>query len=307
MRSAFAEWLTKEANEMNSILVTGDLGFGVFEEFRRVHPGRFINAGVAEQSMIGMASGLSTIFGRVFVYSIGNFASLRCLEQIRNDVAYMNLRVTVVSVGSGFSYGSQGYTHHAIEDISALRAIPNLFLYQPADIIELESVLTEIKQSDSPSFLRLGRGGEPKIHEMNCDLDVASPLVLSNGRDGHIFFSGPIGFEVEGARQILAGQGIFPSIYSCPRLSPNYNFCDFINFSGTSVFLVVEEHVGSGALMSSMLESLIGHDINLGNFCHLSIDTEAIHEFGDQGYLRKLHKIDSTSIAKVFKSLVDKH
>jgi len=307
MRSAFAEWLTKEANEMNSILVTGDLGFGVFEEFRRVHPGRFINAGVAEQSMIGMASGLSTIFGRVFVYSIGNFASLRCLEQIRNDVAYMNLRVTVVSVGSGFSYGSQGYTHHAIEDISALRAIPNLVLYSPADISELQSVLTEVKGSDSPSFLRLGRGGEPMIHEINFDLNIASPLELFSGKDGYIFFSGSIGSEVIGAQQILAEQGIFPSIYSCPRLSPSYNFSDLIKISGSSALLVVEEHVGSGALMSSILESLIGHDVNLGKFCHLSVDNGAIHELGNQEYLRKLHKIDSVSIAKEFRSLVDQH
>ena len=306
MRSAFAKWLTKEAIEMNSILVTGDLGFGVFEEFRKVHSGRFINAGVAEQSMIGMASGLSTLFGRVFVYSIGNFASLRCLEQIRNDVAYMNLPVTIVSVGSGFSYGSQGYTHHAIEDISALRAIPNLILYAPADIIELHSVLTEIKQSDSPSFLRLGRGAEPKIHEITSDLDIASPSALANGKDGCIFFSGPIGFEVMIAQQILAGEGIFPSIYSCPRLSPSYNFSDLINVGGSSAILVVEEHVRSGALMSSILESLIGYDVNLGKFCHLSVDNGAIHELGDQGYLRKLHKIDSTSIVKEFKSLLSR-
>lgn len=306
MRTTFAAWLTKEAEKMNAILVTGDLGYGVFEDFRKVHPGRFVNAGVAEQSMIGMASGLSTIIGRVFVYSIGNFASLRCLEQIRNDVAYMNSRVTIVSVGSGFSYGAQGYTHHAIEDIAALRAIPNLTLYSPADPIELKKILVEIKGSNSPSFLRLGRDGEPVIHNLNNDLDISSPLELATGKDGYIFFSGSIGVEVIKAQKYLFDLGIFPSIYSCPRLSPGYKFSNLIKENKAPVILVVEEHVSSGALMSTILESFIGHNINLVNFRHLSIDSSAIHELGNQEYLRKLHKIDSINLAKVFKSLVHK-
>ncbi len=306
MRSYFAGWLTNEAKKMNSILVTGDLGFGVFEDFRKIHPERFINAGVAEQAMIGMASGLSMMFGRVFVYSIGNFASLRCLEQIRNDVAYMNSPVTIVSVGSGFAYGAQGYTHHAIEDISALRAIPNLVLYSPADKNELKSVLSEIQESHSPSLLRLGRGGEPNIHDETHGLDISYPLEVAKGEDGYIFFSGPIGYEVIRARKGLEVQGIFPSIYSCPRLSPNYNFFDIVKGEDSPPILVVEEHVRSGALMSSILESLVGKNINLSKFRHLSVNSEAIHELGNQEYLRKLHKIDSDSIIKEFSKLVDR-
>jgi transketolase len=305
MRNTFSSWLTREAETMNSFLISGDLGFGVFEEFRKLHPNRFINAGVAEQSMIGIASGLSSLVGRVFVYSIGNFASLRCLEQIRNDISYMNSKVTIVSVGSGFSYGAQGYTHHAIEDIAALRAIPNLNLYCPADEVELTCVLSEVRESQSPSFIRLGRGGESRIHELDPKIDISAPIKVGEGKDGIIFFAGPIGSEVLKAKDRLFEMGIFPSIYSCPRLSSGYDYYGVIKERDFPAVLVVEEHVKSGALMSSMLESLIGTNVNLSRYCHLAINENLIHQLGNQDYLRKMHQIDAQTITKRFLSLIN--
>jgi transketolase len=305
MRNTFSSWLTREAETMNSFLISGDLGFGVFEEFRKLHPNRFINAGVAEQSMIGIASGLSSLVGRVFVYSIGNFASLRCLEQIRNDISYMNSKVTIVSVGSGFSYGAQGYTHHAIEDIAALRAIPNLNLYCPADEVELTCVLSEVRESQSPSFIRLGRGGESRIHELDPKIDISAPIKVGEGKDGIIFFAGPIGSEVLKAKDRLFEMGIFPSIYSCPRLSPGYDYYGVIKERDFPAVLVVEEHVKSGALMSSILESLIGTNVNLSRYCQLAINENLIHQLGNQDYLRKMHQIDAQTITKRFLSLIN--
>lgn len=300
MRNTFARWVTSEAEIINSFLISGDLGFGVFEEFRKLHPNRFINAGVAEQSMIGIASGLSGLVGRIFVYSIGNFASLRCLEQIRNDVSYMNSKVTIVSVGSGFSYGAQGYTHHAIEDIAALRAIPNLEIYCPADEIELENILNEIKKSETPSFIRLGRGNEPRIHDPSAMIDISAPIKISEGNDGIIFFSGPIGNEALKARDKLRESGISPSIFSCPRISFGYDYFSIIEELDFPAVLVVEEHVKSGALMSSILESLIGKNVTLSRFSHLAIDDNLIHELGNQDHLRKIHQIDADTIEKRF-------
>ena len=148
MRDAFIQTLLEEAKrDSNLILITGDLGFGVLESFERELPRQFLNSGIAEQSMLGLAAGIASTGKRVFVYSIGNFPTLRALEQIRNDVCYMNNPVVIVSVGSGYSYGSQGYTHHALEDIAAMRALPNMNVISPADPIETE-ILTRYLASD---------------------------------------------------------------------------------------------------------------------------------------------------------------
>ena len=135
MRDAFVKSLLEEARkDPNLILITGDLGFGVLDEFQQALPKQFINSGVNEQAMMGMAAGIASTGKRVFVYSIGNFPTLRCIEQIRNDVALMNNPVVVVSVGAGYAYGSQGYTHHALEDIAILRAIPNIEFIVPTTV-----------------------------------------------------------------------------------------------------------------------------------------------------------------------------
>ena len=216
MREFLAGWLTKCAEENDYLLITGDLGFGVFDEFRSVHPNRFLNAGVAEQSMMSLAAALSDFSNRTFVYSIGNFASLRCLEQIRNDICYMEKKVTIVSVGSGFSYGAQGYTHHAIEDIAATRSLANLDVYSPCDSIELAMVLDSISRSNSPSLLRLGRGGEVNIHKNSIPENQNFPIEIASGTDGVVLFHGPIGVEVLEAIRKLKTHGFSITALSCP-------------------------------------------------------------------------------------------
>ena len=141
MRNKFIQVLLDRARQDSRImLVTGDLGFGVLDEFERELPTQFINAGVAEQSMIGTAAGLASTGKLVFVYSIANFNTLRCLEQIRNDISYANFPVVIVSVGAGYAYGPQGYTHHAVEDIAALRPMPNIEVLVPSDLYEVEEL-----------------------------------------------------------------------------------------------------------------------------------------------------------------------
>ena len=137
MRNSFIEELSKIALTDDKVfLIVGDLGFGVVEGFEEKYPDQFLNAGVAEQNMMGMAAGLASAGYKVFVYSIGNFPTFRCLEQIRNDVCYHSLNVTIVSIGAGLSYGPLGYSHHAIDDIGVMRALPGMTIYNPADPIE---------------------------------------------------------------------------------------------------------------------------------------------------------------------------
>ena len=140
-------------------------GFGVVADFGETYPRQFLNCGVAEQSMVGIAAGMASAGRRPFVYSIANFPTLRPLEQIRNDVCYHGLGVTIVSVGAGLAYGSLGYTHHAVEDISILRSLPGMRVYSPADAFECRAAVDEILATPGPAYLRLGKNKEPLMHD----------------------------------------------------------------------------------------------------------------------------------------------
>jgi len=165
MRKPFMEELTAGVISGRPImLITGDLGWGVVEEFAKRFPKNFINAGVAEQNMMGMAAGMAAEGYHVFVYSIGNFSTFRCAEQIRNDVDYHNLPVTVVSVGGGLAYGAMGYSHHTVQDYALIRSMPNMLIAAPCDDLEATACVRYLIENPQPSYLRLGRGGEAQIH-----------------------------------------------------------------------------------------------------------------------------------------------
>ena len=139
MRYAFIKTLIKEAEKKKKImLLTGDLGFTVFEKFQKKFPERFINVGVAEQNMMAIASGLALSGRIVFAYSIATFATMRPFEQIRNDIALHQLPVIVVATGAGLCYGHAGITHHATEDLNLMRASPEMTVLCPADPVEVE-------------------------------------------------------------------------------------------------------------------------------------------------------------------------
>lgn len=165
MRNAFIEELMVAAeNRDNIALVVGDLGYGVIEPFAQKFPTRCFNAGVAEQNMMGLAAGLASEGFHVFVYSIANFPTFRCAEQIRNDVDYHNLPVTVVAVGGGLAYGNLGYSHHAVQDYALMRVMPNMLLAAPGDPMEVRACMRYLVSNPQPSYLRLGKAGEPCFH-----------------------------------------------------------------------------------------------------------------------------------------------
>ena len=190
MRNAFINYLTEEAaHNKDLILITGDLGFGVFDEFKEKYPDQFINAGISEQNMTSMACGLALEGCKVFTYSIGNFATLRCLEQIRNDVCYHDADVTIVTVGAGFSYGQLGISHFATEDISILRAIPNLSILSPCDPWETKSLLSQINSMSGPKYLRIDKSNS---ETKPSDLRFGIPRECKPGNDALIFATGVI-------------------------------------------------------------------------------------------------------------------
>lgn len=217
MRQAFVEALCERAAaDPNVWLLTGDLGYGVLDPFRHRFGHRFVNVGVAEQNMAGLAAGLAMTGKRVFAYSIATFATIRCLEQWRNDVAYHNLDVTVVGVGAGFAYGAHGFTHHAIDDLPAMSLLPGFSLLTPADPIEAAELT---RQARGPSYLRLGKGDEPALLSER-PVEVGRPRLCRSGKDGTFLAIGSTAHACLEATHALAQEGLNVGMATLPSIRP---------------------------------------------------------------------------------------
>jgi transketolase len=297
VRDTFVQTLLEEAKtDPNVILITGDLGFGVLEKFETALPNQYMNAGVAEQSMLGLAAGMASTGKRVFTYSIGNFPTIRALEQIRNDVCYMNNPVVIVSVGSGYSYGSQGYTHHALEDIAVMRALPGLNVVTPADPYETVAITQYLAKDRKPAYLRLGRSGEKQINSEIPRIreGFLNPIVL--GKQGSIIFSGSIGVNVMVARDVLLGENIDIGVYSAPFISmlKPESLAEVLR---RGPVLTVEEHSMRGGLGSSILELASTHNL-VGRIKMLGASQRDLAQIGEQDYLRQENGLGVQSIVK---------
>lgn len=301
MRDAFVKTLLEEAKkDKNIILITGDLGFGVLDEFQRELPNQFINSGVNEQSMMGMAAGIASTGKRVFVYSIGNFPTLRCLEQIRNDICLMNNSVVVVSVGAGYSYGPQGYTHHALEDIAVMRSLPNLEVIVPADPIETKLITKILVDSISPSYLRLGKSNEKQIFNDSLQLFNGKFNEVISGESGTILFVGSVGAVAVKAAEELKKHNISVSVASAPFISNlDYAYLNMAARKGPIISL--EEHSIRGGFGSALLEFLNTNRIP-ANVGLVASSQQNLSLIGDQDFLRISNGISVDEIIKNFKS-----
>jgi transketolase len=299
MRETFVRTLLDEAKrEKDIVLITGDLGFGVLEKFESELPSQFLNAGVAEQSMLGLAAGMASTGKRVFVYSIGNFPTIRALEQIRNDICYMDNSVVIVSVGSGYSYGSQGYTHHALEDIAVMRALPNMEIYSPADSLETESITRDLTKSQKPSYLRLGRSGERILNQSPLTLQKGRFNQIQSGKDGTILFTGSIGSIVMDARELLLAHGIEVGVISIPYVS-SISKTDLELLDGSKPVVSVEEHTIRGGLSSALLEQISTFRLNI-QIIPVTAEQNNLNNIGDQNYLRNTNGLSVQHIATHF-------
>lgn len=296
MRDAFINELVQLAEEDPTVfLVIGDLGFGVVEEFAERFPDRFLNAGVAEQTMIGVASGLAASGYKVFCYSIANFPTARCLEQIRNDVCYHGRNVTIVSVGSGLAYGILGYTHHAVEDMSFLRALPGMRVMSPSDPEEARALTRYVVEQPGPAYLRIGKNGEPNMHEKPLVVDSTDTLYrLRSGADVAILSTGSILPEAVAAADALSERGIDTQVISVPFVKPLPSSLAR-EVSGVKLVVTVEEHTVVGGFGSAVLEQFARDGVRTPvELIGLGEEKSGI---GNQNYLRASAGIDAASIA----------
>ena len=256
MRNAFVEELVSIARENSKIaLVVGDLGYSVVEPFAGSFPDRFINAGVAEQNMTGLAAGMASEGYHVFTYSIANFSTFRCAEQIRNDVDYHNLPVTVVSVGGGLAYGSLGYSHHAVQDYALMRTMPNVLIAAPGDALEVRACLRYLTLHECPSYLRLGKAGEPRFHTELPEVYPGRWLTIRKGRGR------PRALLSTGtALHVAMKWGQEPQfrefdVCSLPLWSMSHKHTQREYFSLYDEIVTVEDHLQDGGFGSWLLEA----------------------------------------------------
>ena len=256
MRTAFIDQLVQLAELDEKIwLICADLGYSVLEVFADRFPGRYVNAGVAEQNMTGVAAGLAMAGKTVFTYSIANFPVMRCLEQVRNDVCYHNLNVKIVAVGGGFAYGSLGYTHHGVEDLAVMSAMPNLTIAAPADPIEARAITSIFVATPGPGYLRLGKAGEPVLHAADTKVEFGKAIQVTDGSDLTVISIGGMLGTVLKAGEELCQRGIHTRILSMPFLIPLDTVAILNAAEQTGAILTVEEH-GPGGLGAAVAETL---------------------------------------------------
>ena len=295
MRDVFVNELLMHAKDDPRImLVTGDLGFGVLHRFSEAAPRQFINAGIAEQNMTGMAAGLALTGKNVFTYSIGNFPTLRCLEQIRNDVAYHNLNVNIVAVGGGLSYGALGMSHHATEDLAILRALPNVRVFAPCDEFETREIVRLMVHSPGPTYLRLDKS---KV-SVDCDeiLRPGSLRCLRGGNDIAIVGVGGVLEEAILASNQLREGGISCAVYSAYSIKPFDFQSVYEALRGFPAIITLEEHVPIGGLGSLVSEAFFVSGCVPERFMKMCLPDKYSSIVGSQSYLRQRFDIDSTGI-----------
>lgn len=297
MRDAFIARLTQLAEaDPRIFLVTGDLGFGVLTKFAEQHPRQFLNVGVAEQNMTGVATGLALEGRVVFTYSIANFPTLRCLEQIRNDAAYHGANVKIVAIGGGFSYGQLGMSHHATEDLAILRAIPEITVVSPGCLWETEEATTAIANLPGTCYLRLDKSDARRTSRPGERFELGRVRMVREGDDVTLAATGGILGVALAAAEQLAAEGIRARVLSVHCLRPFDQETIFRACRETGGVLTVEEHVIEGGLGGLVAETCLEAGVIPKGFARIGIRGGFASVVGSQSYLRTRYGLDAAAI-----------
>lgn len=307
MRNTFINKITEMAQENKKIMmVTADLGYSVLEEFRDSYPSRYFNVGISEQAMASIACGMALEGNIVIIYSIGNFTTLRCIEQIRNDICYHNANVKVVSVGGGFSYGQLGMSHHATEDIAMMRTIPGMKVLAPSDPEEAAAAAEYAINTDGPCYIRLARNKEPKLYD-KVDYDINRIYCLTTGLGKAALVScGPVLKNVISAAKILKSKDIIVDVYSSPCISPlNTESVKEIADSYEFIF-TIEEHSVSGGLGGAVAEIISGYSDRKAVLHRLGLQNCFSSIVGEHDFLCEQYGLSDKKIADAVRRIIIK-
>lgn len=297
MRDTFIRTLTELAEDDKRILLlTADLGYTVLEKFAAKHPAQFFNVGVAEQNMIGLGTGLAESGFLPFLYSIATFATLRPYEFIRNGPVLHNLPARIVGVGGGFEYGSAGPTHHAIEDVAALRVFPALTIVAPADFEQARTALKATWNLPGPVYYRLGKNEKQTVPGLGGRFELGRAQTCRKGKDAVIICMGGIAIEAAAAAEMLAAKGIHVELVVVASVNPSpaQDLIEILSRYSTAV--TVEAHYISGGIGSIVAETIADNGIEC-RLTRLGVKTATDGRSGSEGFMNKLHGISRDGIA----------
>jgi transketolase len=306
MRNTFINTLLEESkNNKNIILLTADLGYSVVEEYMDKLPRQYLNVGISEQNMTGMAAGMAMEGRLPIIYSIIPFVTMRNFEQIRNDICYQNMNVKIVGVGAGFSYGPYGHTHHALEDIGILRMLPNLVILTPGDPIEVKLATQAMLHHTGPVYLRIGKKGEPNIHSKVPTFTIGRGIVLQDGTDITIFGTSTM---LETASQVtkeLKRRNISVQLISIHTVKPIDEKLILASAKKTKNIVTIEEHSIIGGLGSALAEVLAESGLAY-KFKRFGVPDRFTKEIGLQDYMRGRNGLLPMQITKAITHLLEK-
>ena len=299
MRNTFINTIIDACKTREDVfIISGDAGLGVFDEFKVKYPDRFLNLGIAEQNMASFTAGLSMTGFKVYMYNIIPFILYRCYEQVRNDICYQELPVTLVGIGSGITYAPQGMTHYSIEDIGIARTLPNLEIISPIDPVEAKLAASYSLDCKSPVYVRLAKRGEPNIHKDEY-FDITKPQIIREGNKIAILFHGSIGTEVMDS---LEGMKRSPLVISIPMISPlDFDFLLSI-LKDIHTVITVEEHFIEGGLGTIISDWIVKENLPF-KLKKLGIKNEFIHAIKNNNGMRSFYGISAENIRNVIESL----
>jgi len=306
LRAAFISALIDLARNDESIfLLVGDVGYSLVEPYAQEFPQRFVNIGIAEQNMTGIATGLALCGKNVFVYSIANFPIMRCVEQIRNDICYHNANVKIVTAGGGLVYGPLGTTHHVTEDLAIMRALPSMTVIAPGDPVEAALATRATAEWLGPCYLRLGRTKDPQVHQATPDFQIGKALKLCEGKNVTLIASGGLLYNTVQAAQQLAQHGIEARVLSMHTIKPLDKMAVLSAAEETNAIVTVEEHNIIGGLGSAVAEVLSEEDNLNVAFRRMGLPDEFCTQVGSQECLRKVYSLSVEGIVSSVKQLME--
>ena len=300
MRSAFAHEITSLAMaDDRVVLLSGDIGNRMFDDFKSKFPDRFYNCGIAEQSMISLGAGLAMCGLRPVAYTIAPFVTYRCLEQIRVDLCYHELPMVLVGVGAGLGYAELGATHHSCEDIAMLRALPGMSVICPGDAHEVRAGLRGALQLSGPAYLRIGKKGEPVVHpSVPAGFQIGKALTIREGNDVCLFSTGnTLPLAVEAGEQ-LSKRGLSTSVVSFHTVKPLDTSFLADAFQRFRIVTTIEEHSTIGGFGAAVAEWLADREPMRARLLRVALPDEFPHESGDQDHAREALGLTAANITR---------